>query len=87
MLHRSMAEYVHKSPDNQARTLLAYFSGMMVSWSVHRNSIALFFTPVSSAPALGKSGYMCTFDGDAPCLYYSWWLIDVGGGCGTGVMW
>ncbi|CAM9160175.1 unnamed protein product [Scytosiphon promiscuus] len=31
MLHRSMAEYVHKSPDNQARTLLAYFSGMIVS--------------------------------------------------------
>eukprot|EP00903_Cladosiphon_okamuranus_P005503 g5484.t1 len=31
MLHRSMAEYVHKSPDNQARVLLAYFSGMMVS--------------------------------------------------------
>lgn len=30
MLHRSMAEYVHKSPDNQARMLLAYFSGMMV---------------------------------------------------------
>lgn len=25
-----MAEYVHKSPDNQARVLLAYFSGMMV---------------------------------------------------------
>lgn len=34
MLHRSMAEYVHKSPDNQARMLLAYFSGMMVSQSV-----------------------------------------------------
>ncbi|CAN0351213.1 unnamed protein product, partial [Ectocarpus sp. 12 AP-2014] len=31
MLHRSMAEYVHKSPDNQARMLLTYFSGMMVS--------------------------------------------------------
>ena len=30
MLHRSFAEYVHKSPDNQARMLLAYFSGMMV---------------------------------------------------------
>ncbi|CAM9828579.1 unnamed protein product [Ectocarpus sp. 6 AP-2014] len=31
MLHRSMAEYVHKSPDNQARMLLTYSSGMMVS--------------------------------------------------------
>lgn len=31
-LHRSMAEYVHKSPDNQARSLLAYFSGMMVRY-------------------------------------------------------
>lgn len=31
MMHRAMATYIHKSPDNQARVLLAYFSGMMVS--------------------------------------------------------
>lgn len=30
ILHRSMAEYVHKSPDNQARALMAYFSGVLV---------------------------------------------------------
>lgn len=38
MLHRSMADYVHKSPDNQARMLLTYFSGMMVRVEIGRNA-------------------------------------------------
>lgn len=39
MLHRNMAVYVHKSPDNMARMLLAYFSGMVVSENDYRHTL------------------------------------------------
>lgn len=67
MLHRSMAEYIHKSPDNQARMLLAYFSGMMVSESVGLLCF-LFFVSLLLLLPVGKSGdVLCERSGFDGC--------------------
>lgn len=81
MLHRSMAEYVHKSPDNQARMLLTYFSGMMVRVEIGRNAAVSARESSSYSrrrwrenPGGARITTVLFFWGGAAGSGWAWWL-------------